>query len=1012
MADNSGNAVLEKFTALNEEYKATEEQAKADLKEYNDYCDASDNDLSVKLGEIREKIAAVEELIAYSKKHSKDPEAATTAFETEMDTLLQIRGYINPDNDNDAEADTLYFKATAQKLFYEEEMERTKKKINGSKVQAKRLYDSQLAELHARKEKLSAEFHAYTSSDDFKNYLKSLSADAVAFNSSNKSELGECPAISLGQRQLKLPVPADFLDELSMSTNGKFNSAAKTIGAPYSVDIANGKVVYADFEQRNESYILGGIQRFLINVLKYYENSIESIFFGDAVHFTSDSLGHIAALARGVNSIIAPVPEDEDHLVSKLKEFKADLREDAEKLNRVLVFHSFPENYSEDAVAEVLELVENCEKYKVAIVITHNAGVQTAEDKKAAEEAVRAKAEIIRTRNGGFYIESTGDSLFWYSAPSDLPEDVRRTFIEQRRRAAAQAAPAPEVHVPTSVTVPAAEEAPAEEAAPVEEEAAPSKISYKKGSPVVKIPYGQDSLGKPLYYELSDVNGTAYICGTKKAGRGIFIRNIVDEIIKTTHPDDVELWLIDFDGNDLDCYSAPAAPHIRYLILGGADELAYSVLDRLYEVMEKREQLFRGRWDKFADVPAGEYMPQIVCVVDGFEAIAKAISADKALYTAKLRYVLENASKFGVRIILAGDSFSDNGKTPEYFEGGLIKFRAAMNSTDIRIIELFDSRYVTADDMLSVGQIPLHHALVQIPVAENGSYLKLAKVELINPAEEMKKTAESALDWLFVTDEYDPENNAGYISKKTAIKSVSGRTSFNAVCANIEKEIRNKPEDAVNLFIGSTGTLKADHPVRLHDSFGGNLLVENSVMHHRAASQVIISAARSAILQGLEVVFLADENSDILYDIEKNEYLSAARFVTEFAGICKEIAATKADIIDGNRKDKAVIMLGAEQLFSQMATFGTENLADGRKNATADTIFLLSQGAKQGVHFLVQITEGENSEELSLAKRALAHKLTVTDDFAVYSYKGAEETYTVYSNPTTQAVISEEDYLL
>ena len=240
MADNLANTVLAKFTALNDEYNTIITESETDLKEYNDYCNQSDEDLSEKLAEIRAKISRVNEFMEYARAHATDLEEAEMAFETEMDALETLRSQIDPKSENDYHAETLYTKASAQKLIYEADMERTTKKINGSKVQAKRMLDHQHSELDARRTKHAQEFREYIASDEFKGYIKSLSSDAAAFNSSGTSKLAADTPISLGQRRVKLPVPMEFDEELSLSTGGVFNSAAKTIGVPFSLDVNGG----------------------------------------------------------------------------------------------------------------------------------------------------------------------------------------------------------------------------------------------------------------------------------------------------------------------------------------------------------------------------------------------------------------------------------------------------------------------------------------------------------------------------------------------------------------------------------------------------------------------------------------------------------------------------------------------------------------------------------------------------------------------------------------------------
>ena len=134
------NEILEKFAEFSAREKELSEKGDAAFKEYNDYCASSDSDLSKKLSEIREKISKVEWLIQYARDHAQPDglQEAQMPFETSEGSLESIRQTIRLESHDDPNAETLYTKATGQKLFYESKIEETKHLIEGSKVQAKR----------------------------------------------------------------------------------------------------------------------------------------------------------------------------------------------------------------------------------------------------------------------------------------------------------------------------------------------------------------------------------------------------------------------------------------------------------------------------------------------------------------------------------------------------------------------------------------------------------------------------------------------------------------------------------------------------------------------------------------------------------------------------------------------------------------------------------------------------------------------------------------------------------
>ncbi|MBD5128987.1 MAG: hypothetical protein HDT43_03555 [Ruminococcaceae bacterium] len=480
------NEMLGKFMALMREEKEISAEMDAAFKEYNDYCSSSDEDLNEKIGEIREKMHKLDYLLDYAKEHAQpdELEEAPAPFETSAGQLESIRQTIKLESRNDPNAETLYTKVTGQMKFYEQKIEQTKQLIEGSKVQAKRQYDSDVATLTERKTQHGEKVKAYIQSDDFKEYLKLLVFDKSAFNSPATVELPSKELISLGQRRVKLSVPMEVETELSTLSNGEYNAAARTIGAPYQIPVNKGSVLFLDYDERNQTYLMGGVQRLLLNLIKYIGQDITNVVFCDPVTFTADGLGHIAALGKGANPFIT-VPTSLSDAAAKLGEFAeaAQSSPTPDKISRVLVLNGFPENYMDDMLNKALAVCRTAKQNGVLVVLTHNASVEET----PVEREVRTLAASIRSRNGGFWIEDVRESLFWYSAPSDLPEDIRRVYIDQRRQAAHASEPAEKIEPVFGSSAP---KAPAAPAAPVKP-AAPEpveKIAPIFGSSAPKAP--------------------------------------------------------------------------------------------------------------------------------------------------------------------------------------------------------------------------------------------------------------------------------------------------------------------------------------------------------------------------------------------------------------------------------------------------------------------------------------------------------------------------------------------
>lgn len=495
---------LGKFIDLAQEEKQIAADIDAAYKEYTDYCEDSEKDLNKKIDEIHEKMDKLNYYLDYAREHanSADLEEAPEAFDTPDGTLESVRQTIKLDSRHDPNAETLYTKATGKQKYYQEKIEQTRKLIEGSKVQAKRQYDSEAARLNKAKEEHYNKVREYVQSDDFSEYIKVLVYDKSAFNSPGTVTLADNEHISLGQRRVKLTLPMDIEQDIALSSNGEYNAAARTIGAPYQISVKKGSVLFLEHDERNAQYLLGGVQRLLLNFIKYFGEEIASVIFCEPEHFNVETLGNISTLGKGINPFIT-VPKSAEEIsmrVSKLSD-KLASAPSSDKVTRILVMQNFPEKYSPEVAAKVLEMSKNAEKSGLLLILTHTIPM----DVTPVEKEIRELAEVVRSRNGGFWIEKTHESLFWYSAPSDLSDEVRRVYVDKRRKdavMAAQETPKPEpAEKPEPVDTPKPAEEPkpvppvqAENKAPADKEAANPASHEDEGLKSLSV----DENGNPI----------------------------------------------------------------------------------------------------------------------------------------------------------------------------------------------------------------------------------------------------------------------------------------------------------------------------------------------------------------------------------------------------------------------------------------------------------------------------------------------------------------------------------
>lgn len=983
MSEKLVNNVLERFFALGEENKKITDESAEARKEYEDYCISSDADLDKKTGEILKKVNSMDSLMEYAREHATDLEEASAPFETSEGALESLRQKIALESRNDPNAETLYTKASGQKLLFQQEIDRVRNLINGSKVQAKRLYDSTMEKLNEKRSKHIESFRTFINSEELKVYLKNLSSDAFAFNSSGTAQLSEISEISLGQRRIRLPVPEELEQELSITTEGIFNSASKTINAPFSLPIDKGSVLYVDFDERNESYMMGGIQRFLINTIKYFGGNLDGIFFLDPIKYDVEGLGHIGALSKGANAFVT-LPESKSVAEAALNAITGELSAAPKggRIRRIMVFRSFPEAYDADMTEKIKTLCENAESYGICVVLTHKSEVDGGE----AEKAVRATAVTIRSRNGGFYLESTREGILWYSAPASIPDEVRRAYIEQRRTV--EPKPVPEVHTEphiaevqpaaaqekahieertepvrtaepvevveappaeeqASAAEPANEEAPAADNAPEEESAAvPAEEAggdepepqaeetpevtepesagseapadeavrgkaYAKGVRGMKFPFGADRS-----FEFSFGDSPVYIIA-KREERGRILTDLIDGVTAAVHPDDAELWLIDLTKTALLKYAENTPPHVRYLVLDNNTETMFGIMDRLEEVVRKRENLFRGRWENYSEVPADVYMPELVAVVNGISGVYDGYPFGG--YAERLASIAEQGRAYGVRFVLADSSKPG-----------------------------------------CCGE-----ECVTITSAGSNAKIKSGKREV---GVRLGGDTEPKWEELTASDSFVPDDDTVYLDKKTLVSDKSIFRSFESLRGEFEDIISQKAVGDMLLFMGEPFGLGEILTATVYAGFAQNILVSASAKDRDYAAPVLLSITSSLTEQGIPFEIFTNERN-ALYSYLSESTPSDAEIISEgIDKVCGRINGIANAINDNKTDNRFIVIFGIADLIAEMTTLG-----ESGQQALRNLSHIIERGSRSGYHFVVVLNE-EELENVGISPAMFAHK--------------------------------------
>ena len=191
-----------------------------------------------------------------------------------------------------------------------------------------------------------------------------------------------------------------------------------------------------------------------------------------------------------------------------------------------------------------------------------------------------------------------------------------------------------------------------------------SKTSYKDATDGLYLPVMMRAEKNGAVCDLVIGTSTSthtLITGNTSSGKSTFLHMIISSVLMNYHPDDVELWLVDYGKVEFNRYYQTTPPHVRFISLEKSAEFTYSFLAYLKEYFSAREKLFTAV--QVSDIKEyrkkfGQHsMPRILLIVDEFHNMTQHVQQNIAY-----REILENAlaeyRKFGLSCIFSNQTIS------------------------------------------------------------------------------------------------------------------------------------------------------------------------------------------------------------------------------------------------------------------------------------------------------------------------------------------------------------------
>lgn len=870
---------------------------------------------------LEEKLAANKEqearLLAFlniAKAHATKLEdnGEREAYDTGILSRLAVQ--INNGSHSDIFAEQLFTHAASQLRDTRASVQELHLWYENQKLELGRRMNDQKADASRKMSSLSDEMVAFLASDEFERFIGLIKTDSLKFGGSEVSSIESFSddAISIGTKRVMFPIPEGMETRVINASQGMYDRLTNTVGVPVVINIKSGEGVLAEYTNENELDVLNGIQNFILNTLQYGVE-YKKIIYIDPVRYNNSSLDILSPLSVGGNSIIDNVPLSMEEVRKKLNSLISQINADERKIanleatvipKRLLILHNFPHAYDSTMISQIQQLFVNAKHYNITIIATYNMSSKNILSSDAIS-LIRTIAKCINCKGSFFEVEdSFGISSFrWYTLPKTLPQEVKVKYIDDK----------PVLDTGNNYN---------------DRIGIDNNLTYKKGiRRLENIPYGVDVKGNILSLDFENSNFATFICGASRSGKSTLLHTLITGFIKNNHPDDIEMWLIDFKMTEFSRYIDYLPPHVRYIILDESPELVYDIIDRLTEILIKRQNAFKGKWQKLDEVPEEKYMPAILVIIDEFsvmsQIIADSVASSKENYSAKLQTLLAKGAALGLHFIFASQGFTSGTRGLNDFSKKQIQQRIAMKTEYNEIRETLDLKSASDDDRAMMEQLPVHQALVRIPVDDSGNHLKQTKVLFIEDYKKQENLITKINSMVQKAPKYDVHDTSVFIDKKPMIVDGANYSTFLAKKESMSEYIASHREmmdhDEAVLFLGEPRRMLPLYPITLNNGFCENILIVSPIAEKMATSSAVMSIMQSLDFLPKNIDVWTTRKNEVYRQVIVESQQKVRNVCNELADVCEQIRNIKSSIEHKIEGDKYIFIFGTETLMMDMS---------------------------------------------------------------------------------------------
>lgn len=745
----------------------------------------------------------------------------------------------------------------------------------------------------------------------------------------------------LGFSQYYVDVPKKLCPALKRSLGHHFDESTKMVNCPCGFTTDSSEEIFIEYTDFNEQQMKGGIQALILNFLRYFSPADYKISVFDYIHYNADLLGALSVFSSMKNGLINNIASSEKELkqnigllanyyrkveskigIQNVYEYNRNHKPSERIPYRILIINRMQESFHLSEDSEMAYVVNNAQKFGI-LTIRMTRSVDGGSKGKDRENKYLVKASdyirLISDSKGGFYIENDIEWLAfkWLSGPNTIPSE----FVSK-----------------------------------IESVLKPVELGtkyfnhFKRKMPVrsngkrklLSIPFSLNEEDKVIECSFENELFAAYMMGAARSGKSTLLHTMISGLVMNYHPDELELWLLDFKMLEFKKYVNHTPPHVRYLLLEKSADLVFDIIDRLEEVLAAREYIFAQHgWQKLMDVPSDYYMPSIFVIIDEFAQMSQILKETKGSgygtdYTLKLANLLQKGGAMGFKFIFASQTYTDGVEGLTEPARKQIQQRFALKNT---YQEIKDTLALSAETITPV----LQHDMNSLPPYEtlfkwrnSAGQIKVDRLRnLYTEGDEIDKMIDFIAGNMFITTDVSSKDDKAYVDKHPILIDGGEPKTFKSQIVHYKRYetpeiLDDLDEDDILIYPGVPCSFNLARPFVMINGTAENVLIAGGDRDNELS--VALSIFNSYARKGYPIEIWANERNSI-YKRYKFTALNKYKKITDLEEICSNIDEIRKCIQNRRYDNKLIMVLGYETIMHDMELMGEDAAVNEESDA-------------------------------------------------------------------------------